>query len=110
MVVKRITYSREFSCETIGVHKIKNKEDADLREEIVKTFSIQEKEGSFLGYDGKTMYCFRIDQNGMNHSLSEQLTYQTMIHVTKAGSSEENNRICDLEKFLLEKQFIGHMD
>jgi len=127
MAIKNEKYSREFVSRTeyyeSGNHEDSelipyqtiNKEDQELREEIMENYALKRKreglEETGTGFDGEKHYKFSIFHNfpkELQGDTEKNGKYKTTIEIRKAGNKKILNTYSDLEQFLLCQQFEKH--
>jgi hypothetical protein len=126
MSIKKVEYSKRFISKTyskdISPHGSPNweyfqtisNEDIKLRKLITKEFALKSRINSFYwtgeaeGYDGKFNYIFRFASEFPTDTKlnpESNVEYSSIVKIKKAGSSEDINKNCDLELFLLSERF-----
>jgi len=112
MVVAKVNYMREFKSKThkentkcLKIIQATAEEDEDIRKEIRERFDCPL--GSYSGFDGILNYNYTIigKPNAPLNSI-ENITYTAKYFITKAGAPEDIEKPCELESFLLSKEFI----
>jgi hypothetical protein len=109
MVIKKVDYSREFLSHTCKenpeCHKVLQEiaeEDYLIRKEIRDNFDLS----CGQGFDGMQQYTYYINgKPDVPINTFENIKYKTTYFITKAGTQENINKPCELEDFLLTKEF-----
>lgn len=97
------TGKRKFSQKKVRAYYICD-EDREIKKEINEKFSLNLNLFFTSKKDEKLSYSFN---SGISKTAlhSRRMEYDREIYITKTGKEEDLEKLCELEKFLIEKDF-----